>query len=183
MLGRTQKKTSGGGNGGADKSTIGGLQAGIECEAVDTVSPVKSKLRGRPPRTEADIVDDHDDFSPQYYEAQEKVTQILRRSRKWMSISDIVKQMDKTSFLSDALNALTFAEVIEQGGSVLIPKYRFAKTPPSPKTTKVCSKCRKEKTLGEFERAWTGRPSKCCKPCRERAQKQRAKERRSASST
>lgn len=115
------------------------------------------------------MIEDHDANSPRYLETQNKVLQILKKSRKWMSISEIVKQLDDTSFLSDSLNALVFGEHVKEGGGILIPKYKYAKPIKKENSTRVCTKCKQPKRFIEFEREWSGRPAKTCKTCRDRA--------------
>jgi hypothetical protein len=115
------------------------------------------------------MIEDHDDNSPRYFETQNRVLQILKKSRKWMSIGEIVRQLSDTAFLSDSLNALVFGEHIKQGGGVLIPKYKYTKPVKKATPARVCTKCKQPKALVEFEREWSGRPAKTCKACREQS--------------
>lgn len=180
MLGRTQKKASRRGNGGTNEGVARGLQGRAKRKTVDSVGASKVELYDGFTRDETDLGHDIDDYCPRFYATQEELVKLLRKSRKWMSISEITKKMSSNTFLGDALNSLVFMEIVEESGSILIPKYRLSKVPPAPRTTKMCSKCRKPKPLAEFEREWTGRPAKTCGKCREMALKLAKKKRKTS---
>lgn len=115
-----------------------------------------------------------DEVSPRFRATSEEVKAIIGASKQPITIRQIVEKMPNTDFLWDALESLEAAGYIENVGGVLLPKYKLSKTGPRLNIPeKVCVNCGISKPSGEYERDWSGEPSKKCRFCREKSLRSR----------
>jgi hypothetical protein len=119
------------------------------------------------------MIDIEDEESPLYQETKDKIVEILFESDTPMTIRQLKGIIKNDSFLADALNHLVFVGLIEDVGSLLIPKYKYLGKESVGITSKVCPNCCQEKKVIEFYLEWSGAYSKRCKACKIASSKKR----------
>lgn len=113
--------------------------------------------------------------SPEYRETKEAIVSLLMKRKKPLTLRQIRSILGTDSFLGDALEVLTSSGVVEMGGGILRPTYRYVGVNPNTIKTKGCAECGVDKPLIDFYQEWSGAPSAKCKACKSAAQRRRRK--------